>query len=537
VAIWLPLALLLTERVLERPSLSRAAAFAFVLGLVLLAGHFQIAFYVFLAVALRVVWFVLSRDRSDATHWTLNIGHWALGIVLAVLLASAQLLPTAELARVSHRAGKPTPQGYRDTRNRSALQFAQLANLVSPVRYDVDNRVNPYAEHCGYAGVVPLLLALVGGIVAWRRSAFFSVLAVFALLYAMGVITYPFYFFVPGVSQMGGLGRVLVLWCFGVAMLAGFGLEWTKDWLNRRGSHHLVIAVVALFIIATTADLFNFGRNFNPTSPRALIYPPTELTDFLQRNAQDARILCLTPQWTWNRRPFGILPPNGATVYGLNDAQGYDSLQQRRYKQVMDAIEGAPGKSSPALNGNMILLHNYRSPQLDALAVKYVLSLQLLSDRRLKFRGKQDDVFVYENQAAHPRCAWQLKDAGLAPSSKLDIGKTYRVVSSLEGGAAPLKPSISPQSISLNAAVPQDGVIKLADSSFPGWRASVDGGASQMKSEAVQRSVAVKRGQQKAQFVYFPTSFRVGLFLSGVAVCLLTAMIQYRHVLPSRQSL
>jgi hypothetical protein len=504
VAIWLPLALLLTERVAEKPCLPRAAALGCALGLVLLAGHFQIAFYVFLAVALRGIWLLVSRSLADArgsdargsdvNRGTLNIGHGSLGIALAVLLAAAQLLPTAELARFSPRAGAATPEGFRNF----TMRPAQLTNLISPVRYEVlvgEKQIYPYSEHCGYAGIMPLLLALLGSIVAWRKSKFFTVLALFALLYALGVFAYPFYFYVPGVSQMGGFGRALVLWCFGVALLAGFGCEGLMAWLRRRGSPHLVAAIGIISLTVTVLDLFHFGRDFNPTSPRSLIYPRTQLTDFLQRKAKDARVLCLTPEWTVTPHPAGILPPNAPMVYALHDAQGYDSLQLRHYKEVMDKIAGAPGASSPPLNGNMVLLRNAQSPMLDVLAVKYVVSLQPLLAQKFKLAGMFDDVYVYANRAAQPRCVWQ--------------GETLRPLALRER---------SPQVLSLHVAPPRRGFIVLSDTAFPGWRASVNGVPHRITPHPVQRRVEVERGRHQAWFVYFPTTFRVGLFLSGMAV-------------------
>lgn len=497
VAVWLPLALLLTERVAETPCLPRAAALGGALGLVLLAGHFQIAFYVFLAVALRGV---MQRSTTPPASPS-PLGGFIVAASIALLLAAAQLLPTAELARFSPRAGSATLEGFRNF----AMKPAQLTNLVSPVRYDVligEKQIYPYAEHCGYAGIVPLMLALIGSVVAWRKSHFFTALALFALLYALGVFAYPPYFYMPGVSQMGGFGRALVLWCFGVALLAGFGFEGLRTWLRPRGSPHLVAAIGIICIAVTVLDLFNFGRDFNPTSPRSLIYPRTELTDFLQREAREARILCLTPEWTVTPHPAGILPPNAPMVYALHDVQGYDSLQLRHYKEAMDNIAGAPGASSPPLNGNMILLRNAPSPLLDALAVKYVLSLQPLSAQQFKLAGTFNDVYVYENRAAWPRCVWQ--------------GETSRPLALTEK---------SPQIISLHVHAPQRGFVVLSDTSFPGWRASVNGVPHRITTRPVQRMVAVERKRSEIEFVYFPTTFRGGVFLSGMAVSVIVVLI------------
>jgi hypothetical protein len=69
--------------------------------------------------------------------------------------------------------------------------------------------------------------------------------------------------------------------------------------------------------------------------------------------------------------PRGVLPPNGAMVYGLHDVNGYDSLSPKAYRDFLVQSEGAD--VSPPLNGNMILINNAQSKSLDALRVKYVV--------------------------------------------------------------------------------------------------------------------------------------------------------------------
>jgi uncharacterized membrane protein YfhO len=139
---------------------------------------------------------------------------------------------------------------------------------------------------------------------------------------------------------------------------------------------------------------------------------------------------------------------------------------------------------------------------LDELGVKYILSLRELSDPRLELVKFSENVFVYQNRAAQPRCVWQ----GATAQRKL--------VSLTEE---------SPQTLSANTDAAESGSLLLSDSSFPGWRVSVDGAAQEMKSSAVQRSVALEQGQRNVWFVYFPTTFRVGLFLSGLALGLMAA--------------
>jgi hypothetical protein len=128
------------------------------------------------------------------------------------------------------------------------------------------------------------------------------------------------------------------------------------------------------------------GLGAHPTAPRGTIYPQTTLTSWLQKNVKsDERVLFLTPRGTWApteglqqargiAHPPGVLPPNGATVYGLNDVSGYDSLAPLAYREFVNTGEGE--NVSPPLNGNMILINNVQSPALVALNVRYVVALE-----------------------------------------------------------------------------------------------------------------------------------------------------------------
>ena len=65
----------------------------------------------------------------------------------------------------------------------------------------------------------------------------------------------------------------------------------------------------------------------------------------------------------WSFDPFTpppvILPPNTATVYGLDDTQGYDSLLTGQYFQFAIALDG--GSPAPLENGNMVFTYGMGS--------------------------------------------------------------------------------------------------------------------------------------------------------------------------------
>ena len=233
-------------------------------------------------------------------------------------------------------------------------------------------------------------------------------LATLGLGYALA--TWPasiIYNGVPGLNMMGGTGRALLLWSLGAALLAGFGLDWLREKVRFSP-----LPFIALFWVILELGLNAWTSE--PTVPAGTIYPRTQLTDWLTAHTSaEARVLLYTPRDGWrpsellqgqNRNhPPGILPPNGATVYGIYDVNGYDSLSLRQYRELIEGDEG--GSPSPALNGNMVLMNHLDTPNdtvLDSLNVRYVV---LPSDSQLEVPGASavltaDDCTVWQRAPA-----------------------------------------------------------------------------------------------------------------------------------------
>jgi hypothetical protein len=400
-AAWLPLLILLLELVLlELVSLERVvhleeaqardvksrfnfhsvalALFVLALCCTVLAGHAQIFLYCLMALLLRAL---TLPQHWRALRVLLGAGTWAF------LLGALQLLPTLELSRQSHRAGQTaTAAGWQAIAERS-LQPGEWMSLFLP---DWPTAWGSLNENFGYVGIAAALLALCSFLLLrtahqrreWASPLLFAwLLTIFGLAYAMATLSRAFYFLVPGMAQFAGVGRALVLWSFGVALLAAFGLDALR-------AHWKASLVAPLAVAIVTCELFAANWNTQPTAPRETIYPVTPVTQFLQQNTRDgSRVVFITPRSTWapveglqslqRNHPRGVLPPNGAMVYNLRDISGYDSLALRAYREAV-----APGEEysqndptlSPQWNGNMVLLNNPRSGLLDALRVRYIVS-------------------------------------------------------------------------------------------------------------------------------------------------------------------
>ncbi len=392
-ASWLPLLLWLFERavgapqVLEAPGTAsssgawaqvlepragRLGVFALALGCALLAGHAQI--FAFLVLAL--MWRALTLDAPlKALHVLVGAGIWA------ALLGALQLLPTLELARLGTRAGgEASIQGWSAIAAH-ALQPTELCALAAPGWPMSTGSLN---ENFPYVGAPVVLLVLLGATLTVRRfrspQAFALGLVILGLGTALAWAPARWvYFLVPGAAQLAGLGRALLLWSLGAALLGSFGLD---ALIRRFPQRAQLVALLSCGVVALELGLSGWAGR--ATSTREEVYPSTRLTSWLGQNLHPGeRVLFVTPHGSWapaealasdGRAPHppGVLPPNGAMVYGLDDVGGYDSLSPAAYRKYLNEGEGRD--VAPLFNGN-IALPGASNSRLDELNVRYIVTL------------------------------------------------------------------------------------------------------------------------------------------------------------------
>lgn len=229
-AAWIPLIFLLFYRSLSRRRFSYSVAAGVAVGITLLAGHIQPVFYVCVLLLGLVVFTALQRYRGDPLKPGLAYGIAALGTMVAVgaALAAAQLVPTYQLIGMSTREEIP----FAISRT-SSLPPWQTVGLIFPHFFGTapEEYVGGWWmwEMYGYAGIVAGALAVVA-LMRRRRGLviFFWVATLVSLVLALGPEGYLFtalykahLFF----DRFHDPARTLVIFGFGVALLAGFGAD------------------------------------------------------------------------------------------------------------------------------------------------------------------------------------------------------------------------------------------------------------------------------------------------------------------------
>ncbi len=242
---WFPWALLLSERAVDggdgRPRRGAFGGLAVVIGLMLLAGHPQSAFIGLVGLGIGAL-----VPRADAPLGR-RLGVLAGATVLGALLAAAQLLPTAELARQSVRSGG-LPFNERVSFSLSPLYLARalLPGYGRPVPPE-------HLEYVAFIGVTGLLLALHASRFPFHFSRFPLplLLSLSGLFLALGLYN-PLYLllarFMPGFAHFRAPARWLALWAFGAAALAGMGLDRVVRSSQDVSWRKMYIAMALLFL-------------------------------------------------------------------------------------------------------------------------------------------------------------------------------------------------------------------------------------------------------------------------------------------------
>ena len=572
---WLPLILLLLLKLSENPSWTLAVGLGFSVGMTLLAGHLQIAFYVLFTGVLFALYLALMRwkargFRSIVPLMTLGI----LGLSLGVLIAAPQLLLTFELSRFSHRSGAATEGGYGAYTSYAAHPFS-LISLVLPDMFGLPSSgvyfghsrggmIFNFAEGAMYVGLATLILAgvsVAAGRSLRRWSVFFGALALLAFLMAFGtVVDRLFYFVIPGFASSGSPARSLVLWAFSSAALAGIGAEsllksekppmrtlilwigalvllwaWmypkSTGWITeviqgnipaagglQQQAALMAISAIALLLVASRkvsarlasglvlglvcVDLLANGVNLNPTARRSEVYPITPMVEAAQANAAHDRVVPINTDWSFGG-PRAVMPPNSGMVFGLRDAQGYDSLFPGQYKAYLNQL--ARADVSPPEVGNMVFVPNGWEDQLGARLVirpHYTNSATERSVLNVTEASEPYEVRKMDQYQGRMRI-WSAKYP--APSATWHEDSVTRVEIDVTSAA--------------------NGELHLKDQFYPGWHAKIDSRPARIlrddtggMGQGVFRNVRFPAGNHRITFRYEPMGFRFGLFLMGVAL-------------------
>ncbi|MDR3707448.1 MAG: hypothetical protein P4L33_04045 [Capsulimonadaceae bacterium] len=576
---WFPLALLLAHRLGQRPVAGGAVALGACLGVMLLAGHLQVALYgMLLAGAYAVVQLVQSRIKV-----VIVVALAALTLAVAIGIDAPQLLPTLELSRVSHRSGAHASLAAYRGYIALAMPLEQLVTLYVPGFYGYPgDRGTPiprpsdppgtivyhgegsyagslnFAETACYVGLATLLLTIIGTWRGWRGNStvrFFALAALCALLVALGTpLAGLFYFCIPGFSQTGSPARILVVWSLAASVLAAFGCEYVLDRKGRVGIPAALTAGLGFMLVGfATLSLSREAGSFSAVF--------SSIVNDLRIMAALVLVIAIAFAGYGCGRigRFAM----GAVLVGLVAADllgagmGYNRavkqsdvypvtplvswlVQHSGQDRVMVENRGWSIAAAPSaiLPPNAATVYGFLEAQgYDSLQTgqykSFVARIDGGSDPspaangNIVFTWGQPNAFTRLAALRYFVLAREVPElgppayAGADGVVYVDGGALPRVT--LSNGHAVLFSQPSPTRLVISTLSP--GPVTIADQWYPGWTAKQEGRALPViEKPGVFRTVEnVRRGALELRFE--PVSFRFGLYLSCVTFGLIVAFI------------
>jgi hypothetical protein len=323
--------------------------------------------------------------------------------------------------------------------------------------------------------------------------------------------------------------------------LAAAVLAMRRRWPGKRHWQTLVVGAVA-------AELLVFGWGLAPGSDNSVYHTRVATAERLE--SQPEGRLFVTPgtaRRTYDRyislASFGSddpehlqglrerLFPNLNTIHGLPAVGNYDPLIVESYRDLYELLE-ARGEGSTHQS-------DITSPVLDLFGARYLVSDETLDLPRLYDGGPG----IYVNEGALP-AAYLVHRARVVESAsqRLEMleDPTYNPLLEVLLSVAPVEPLSPPAQVPARESVKvvrqgpsrvkaevelaAPGYLVLADTYYPGWRATVDGQETTiLPANHAFRAVQLKEGKHTVLFEYAPASFGLGKWLSFCSTALLAA--------------
>lgn len=376
------------------------------------SGHFQISLYVLVTVG--VYWlFVSVRSRSFRLFLLSGIY-----LVSGVLLCLPQILPSLEFYTQSLRSGlfqkgEVIPLGYLPT-------FLAPDFLGNPVTRN--DWFGHYAEWNTYIGVIPLFLALFA-LSAWKKPLvrFAWIVGIVCLLLAFDTpVADVFVALHIPVLSTSAMGRIVSIYSFFFALLAGFGLDSLYAFVvrNKKRAVGILISLVVicfsllwgmvlgklflpldkigiakqnlifptiialsvvitlligmspnkrlkklflvLLIMITTFDMYRFVTKWQSFDPKSLVTPSVPVLGGFEKIKG-------------YERSFGNYGAQVSDYYNLPSLEGYDALYPRRFGEFASYV--ADGRIHEAERSVVSFPRDgkYTASALNLLNVKYII--------------------------------------------------------------------------------------------------------------------------------------------------------------------
>jgi hypothetical protein len=210
--------------------------------------------------------------------------------------------------------------------------------------------------------------------------------------------------------------------------------------------------------------------------------------------------------------------PNVGILNGIDYFQELDAIGRRPYTEFLNVVNNLD------FDRQLKLLRTFN--------IKHIVSFRELPERGTRLLGRYPQYYswLYEVRSPVPRAYMVnlpviemepsrvlplLASAEFDPEKQVVVGEQVAITPTANFSARVEIPRYENQAVDLTAAANGDGVLVLADSYYPGWKAYLDGRETPiLRVNHFYRGVIVPAGQHRIEFRYEPRSFAIGLIIS-----------------------
>jgi hypothetical protein len=294
-----------------------------------------------------------------------------------------------------------------------------------------------------------------------------------------------------------------------------------------------------LLAILLAADLLVAGRGTNPTFPRGMMYPQTQLTQFLQSAPKPCRLGLAQ----------GMVPQGFMAPYGIQEISGYDAVYPERIIRFQQGLKTDVWNAIEPVYNISYYLHD---PKMITQSMQRKPTFPIERTDWFELVATLDGLDVYRNKRALPRAFLvgrarviadreallnAMRDPVFDPSREVLLEEPLREQIPEPAPDDPGSATIAEygfNKVLIDVDARADCILVLGDAYYPGWRATIDGRPNEIFSAYYAfRGVRIPAGRHRVEFFYMPLSLKAGL---GISCATLLAMLLLSIRMLRRQS-
>lgn len=231
--------------------------------------------------------------------------------------------------------------------------------------------------------------------------------------------------------------------------------------------------------------------------------------------------------------------PNVGVMHGLDYFQEIDALNRRPYTDFLSVANRLD------FDGQVQLLRTFN--------VRYLVSFRQLPEKGIRFVEQFPKYFswLYRVDGTVPRAyivdrvfvekqplkvLERLSQLQFDPLRQVVLDHSVAIQPSESFEAQASIEQYENNSVTVQTTANQEGVLVLADSFYPGWKAFLDGNETKiLRANHFFRAVVLPKGAHRVEFKYEPWSFKLGWIISlftftGVIVVSLCMFLRHRKL-------